>query len=252
MKNKKEFLTFLYHEAVDSLEDSGFQRSSAIPYKHKVSEFYDNVDIIASNAQPIITVRELLNYNQATLLTFDDGGKSSMIIADCLEQYNFKGHFFITTSMIGSPHFLTEAEILELHNRGHMIGSHSHSHPNVFKSLSYDAMLDEWKTSKSILENILSTPIDICSVPGGDASKETYLSAKDSGYKILFDSEPVLASRSMDGLLILGRICPKQGTSYQTVLNYCRRRGIRRAFLIRNLKNFVKVLISPVYLRMYR
>ncbi len=252
MKKKQRYLTFLYHEAVDNNEDSGFQRKSAIPYKHPVKEFRDNIDIIVANTSPIITIHGLSNHEHGTLLSFDDGGKSSILIADYLEQHNLRGHFFITTGMIGSPHFLNESQIAELHKKGHIIGSHSHSHPNVFKNLSYDMMMDEWTKSKQILERILNSPVDTCSIPGGDASKDSYRSAKESGYKILFDSEPCLTLRKYDDLLIMGRICPKQGTSYDTVRDLCHQKGIKKEILKRKIKNMIKTIISPIYTRIYK
>ena len=59
MKNNSKYLTFLYHEATDNPSDSGFQRNSALPYKHKVEEFYSNIDIIEKNRKNIITVDKL-------------------------------------------------------------------------------------------------------------------------------------------------------------------------------------------------
>jgi peptidoglycan/xylan/chitin deacetylase (PgdA/CDA1 family) len=251
MKNNSKYLTFLYHEATNNPSDSGFQRNSAIPYKHKVEEFYSNIDIIIKNRKNIITVDKLNTHNNATLLTFDDGGKSALLIAEHLEKYNLKGHFFITTSLIGDKYFLGKDEIIDLYNRGHIIGSHSHSHPNVFKSLDYDKMVFEWSRSKSILEDILNTKIKTCSIPGGDANSNSYLSAKECGYDFIFDSEPVLKTRNKDGIIILGRICPKAGTSLQRIEELCKLKGIKKLFYIRKIKNLFKILIFPLYSRIH-
>lgn len=40
--NKSKCLAFLYHEAIEYTNDSGFQRKSASPFKHKVEEFRQN------------------------------------------------------------------------------------------------------------------------------------------------------------------------------------------------------------------
>lgn len=251
MGNHK-YLTFLYHEAVDNPDESGFQRRSALPYKHKVQEFYDNIDIIVKNRKNIITVDKFSELSdEATLITFDDGGKSAMLIADYLDKKQIKGHFFITTSLINDPYFLSKEQVLNLHTRGHIIGSHSHSHPNVFKSLSYEKMLEEWSTSKKILEDILGTEIQSCSIPGGDANSNSYKSAKDAGYKYLFDSEPTLKVRTLDSLVIFGRICPKAGTDYQQILNFCQLKGIKKQRAIRKTKNLVKQIVFPVYSKIH-
>lgn len=251
MKNNSKYLTFLYHEATDNPSDSGFQRNSALPYKHKVEEFYSNIDIIEKNRKNIITVDKLNTHSNATLLTFDDGGKSALLIAEYLEKYNLKGHFFITTSLIGDKYFLGKDEIIDLHNRGHIIGSHSHSHPNVFKSLTYDKMVFEWSRSKSILEDLLNTKIKTCSIPGGDSNSNSYLSAKECGYDFIFDSEPTLKPRNKDGITVLGRICPKAGTNLQQIEEFCKLKGIKKQFYIRKIKNIIKISLFPLYSRIH-
>lgn len=251
MENNSKYLIFLYHEAVNNASDSGFQRESALPYKHKIEEFYANIDLIAKMRKDIITVDNLHKHLNATLLTFDDGGKSALLISKYLEKYNLRGHFFITTSLIGDKYFLSRDEILDLHKRGHIIGSHSHSHPNVFKSLSYTEMIHEWSESKHILEDILNTKVSICSIPGGDANANTYLSAQECGYEVIFDSEPTLKPRKINDLIVLGRICPKAGTKYKQIENFCELKGIRKQFYVRKIKNFTKDLIFPLYSKIH-
>lgn len=246
-----KYLTFLYHEVVDDPSESGFQRKSALPYKHKVQEYYDNIDIIVKNSNNITTINDLGGEEEVTLITFDDGGKSAMLAADYLEQNSIRGHFFITTSLIGDKFFLSEDQILELHKRGHIIGSHSHTHPNVFKSLSLKEMQHEWSESKAILERILGTEVTSCSIPGGDANRDAYISAKECGYKYIFDSEPIVKERKVDDALVLGRICPKTGTDYKQIKLYCSFKGIKAEALKRKTKNLIKTIAFPIYSKLY-
>ncbi|MDA8564732.1 polysaccharide deacetylase family protein [Schleiferiaceae bacterium] len=245
----KNVITFLYHEATDEPSSTGFQRSSALPYKHSVREFKRNIDVIVANTLKFSTVYNI--ESNSTLLTFDDGGKSALDIADYLDKKDIKGHFFITTGMIGDPCFLNEKEILDLHNRGHIIGSHSHNHPNVFKSLNKNQMLNEWTKSKSVLEGIIGEEILCCSVPGGDSSNETIRTAISSGYKIIFDSEPVLNIRKLDKSLILGRICPKSGTKISKVEAFSQGKGVRSEYLKRRIKVYIKTIIFPLYVKVH-
>lgn len=251
MTNNFKFLTFLYHDVVDKPSDSGFQRKSALPYKHKITEFQDNIDIIVSDSKPIISINELYLHNKAILLTFDDGGKSAILIADYLEKYNLKGHFFITTSLIGDKYFLKEHEVLELHQRGHIIGSHSHSHPNVFSSITYEEMMKEWSQSKCILEKIVKCNINSCSIPGGDANKNAYYSAKECGYKFIFNSEITTKPRRIEDVVILGRICPKQGTNYESIKGFIKFKGIRKEVILRLTKKIAKIILYPIYSKIY-
>ena len=64
------------------------------------------------------------------LLTFDDGGLSAYTpVATMLEENAWRGYFFVTTGCIGPPGFWNDRQIRELDKRGHVIGSHSCSHP---------------------------------------------------------------------------------------------------------------------------
>lgn len=254
MKNNKlQVLTFLYHEVVSAPEDSGFQRKSALPYKHGIEEFEENINIIVRNSEEITTIDKIEEYQgqKVTLLAFDDGGKSAMHIAEVLEKHHVRGHFFITTSLIGDKYFLDKKQIIDLHNRGHIIGSHSHLHPNVFKSLSHAEMLKEWSESKRILEEILKTTVDTCSIPGGDDNEDTYTSAYETGYKYIFNSDPTTKLTYHKDMMIIGRICPKTGTDYSKIESLSKYKGIKTERFKRVFKNTVKSLIFPIYSKIH-
>ena len=251
MQSKSRYLTFLYHEAVDNPNDSGFQRKGALPYKHGEKEFLNNIDIIVASEKKIITLKQLDSYNEAIMISFDDGGKSSMFIADYLEKHNICGHFFITTSLIGNKYFLNKEQIIDLHNRGHIIGSHSHTHPNVFKSLSYKEMLEEWIASKNILEDILDVEVTSCSVPGGDVNRDTYNSATECGYKYIFDSEPKVHLRKNGDSIIIGRICPNAGTNLEVIKNLANFKGITKQLFVRRFKTLIKTILFPIYSKVH-
>ena len=102
------------------------------------------------------------------------------------------GHFFITTNMIGSPRFVSADDLRDLRRRGHVVGSHSHTHPAVFRCLTEAEMLREWQTSCQTLSAILQEPITTASVPGGDMNRMTADTAARAGIRSLFTSEMTL------------------------------------------------------------
>lgn len=241
-----KIVTFLYHEATDNPSDSGFQRASALPYKHPRREFVDNLDAILRAGLPVITANDLAEVKgQALMLTFDDGGKSAMYIAEELDKRGVKGHFFITTGMIDDPCFVNKKDIVDLHRRGHVIGSHSHNHPRVFRSLTFQGMLEEWSTSKAVLEEITGGEIASCSVPGGHADGNTYLSAAQCGIRQLFDSEPTFHLRRQKDLLIIGRVCPRPGAGRRKIDDLVHFKGFGKARAMRFLKKVVKRALHP-------
>src|SRR5204862_125604 len=75
---------------------------------------------------------------------------------------------------------------------GHVVGTHSHTHPDIFRRLPRELMTTEWRVSRAILEALLGEPCIAASVPGGDISHVVLESAGDAGIRYLFTSEPLL------------------------------------------------------------
>src|SRR5205823_4330182 len=96
---------------------------------------------------------------RTAVITFDDGGRSAMAAADMLEARGRIGHFFITTNYIGTRGFLTEEQIRELAARGHVLGSHSCSHPLRMGHCSWPQLLNEWTRSRSILSGVIGVEV---------------------------------------------------------------------------------------------
>jgi peptidoglycan/xylan/chitin deacetylase (PgdA/CDA1 family) len=140
------------------------------------------------------------------LLTFDDGSAGChQYAAPALEAMGWRGYFFITTDWIGRPGIMNALQIAELHRRGHVIGSHSASHPERMSQLPWAALLDEWQTSRRVLEAITGAPVAAASVPGGYSSPEVIRAAAAAGIRLLFTSKPACTSRTVDGCRVCGR-----------------------------------------------
>jgi len=90
----------------------------------------------------------------AIAFNFDDGLSSAMIAADILEQYGGKGTFNIISGAVNGVGYLTNSQILDLHNRGHEITSHSTS-ATVLNGLSVTDMDLALRNSQSAIANII-------------------------------------------------------------------------------------------------
>src|SRR5207247_10334893 len=120
--------------------------------------------------------------NPGPLLTFDDGGVSAYShIADELEERGWRGYFFIATNWIGKPGFLTSSQIREIRARGHIIGSHSCSHPARMSHHTLGDIIHEWSRSSAVLADILGQQILTASVPGGYYSEKVARAAAIAG-----------------------------------------------------------------------
>jgi len=244
--------SFCYHDVTDDVGQSGFQRNSAVPYKLGVQPFRHHLDHIAEarHTPALVTSLDLAGPGRHVLLTFDDGGKSALVAGDELSRRGWKGHFFITTGYIGHRTFLDASEIRELRRAGHLVGSHSHTHPDIYRDLDYDRMLVEWRQSCDILSQILGEPCLAGAVPGGDTSRTVLRSAGQSGLRYLFTSEPCLTPHVMGGCWILGRHCPKASTSPDEIAQLAQFHGWAPKLLVRRLKGLARLSVPSLY-RLY-
>jgi len=154
------------------------------------------------------------------LLTFDDGGSGALLAAQVIEAQGWRGHFFITTDRIGTPGFLSADDIRGLDRRGHVIGSHSATHPSLMATLSPAAILEEWRQSVRALTEILGRPVNAASVPTGSFSRQVAAAAAQASIRYLFTSEPTPEIRTVDGVRIFGRYCAKQSTPPDRVVDW--------------------------------
>jgi peptidoglycan/xylan/chitin deacetylase (PgdA/CDA1 family) len=210
---------YLYHDVTEDDTSSGFQNPVAYEYTHRIDHFTSDLDAILAS-MPSTTVApkpemsaELPSSNDLLLFTFDDGGASAMDIADIIEERDLRGYFFMTTSRIGSPEFLSKEQLRELVARGHVVGTHTHAHSCPFSRLPYDRVLEEWTLSKNILEEILGRAVLTGSIPGGAMNQNTFRAAHEAGLRLLFTSRPTHNVSYYKELSILGRMCPKRTTS---------------------------------------
>jgi peptidoglycan/xylan/chitin deacetylase (PgdA/CDA1 family) len=185
------------------------------------------------------------------LLTFDDGGSSAMLIADLLEEHGWRGHFFVATDFMGTRGFCTPSELRDLHDRGHVIGSHSCSHPLRMAACDDVQLRREWSGSVKVLADVLGSAVVSASVPGGAFSSRVATFAEQAGIRTLFNSEPVQRPHRVGKCLVLGRYTLRQDSPADAALALVRSASSarRRQWIVWNAKKVAKVLGASAYLR---
>lgn len=219
--------TLLYHDVVEKAdpESSGFGGPGAAVYKLDAELFDRHLSAIAARVKSAPVRVDSVDPGRAGglpwMITFDDGGSSAIDpIMPLLGQRSWPGHFLVTASRIGKPGFLDGAELRELFAAGHVIGSHSWSHPPRFSALDQGRMLDEWRRSKAALEDQIGSEVVVASVPGGFYSDAVARAAAVAGIRYLFTSEPVLRTRIVSGCRVLGRFSLRRSSAARLAASF--------------------------------
>ncbi len=250
--------TLIYHDVVaaERADESGFLGADAAHYKLSPRSFDEHLRALReAGVRPIRDLGEVGSSAKAALLTFDDGGSSALTeTAPKLEAEGLRGVFLITTDRIGTPSFVTAEDVRELDRRGHIVGTHSASHPDRFSFLTPEAMEKEWRTSMRALEEILGKPTKVASVPGGYYSRAVGASAAAVGLEVLFNSEPTSRWSRVGSTWIAGRYSVTRKTSPKLAAALARG-GLRATLEQRatwEAKKVVKAALGTVWLEARR
>lgn len=255
-------ISLLFHDVyVDHPDESGFTSEAANRYKLPLSDFdaqLAGVEGVRSDSPILATAMGRLGDDAAPagaspfLVTVDDGGTAYHTwIADRLERIGWRGHCFVSTDGIGRRGFLSGDQVRDLARRGHVIGSHSASHPFRFNALPFSEIVSEWSRSRAVLEDIVGCRIDVGSVPGGYFSPAVARAARDAGFRVLFTSEPVTRVSDDGGLLIVGRFTIRHGHPRDRARRLVSAPAWTRSleWASWNAKGLVKPLLGPSYVR---
>lgn len=219
-------VTLLYHDIVASdFDESGFPGRDAARYKLRYDEFDQHLAAIrAADVATPGSASDIVSDSEERLLLFtvDDGGVSALAIADRIERLGWRGQFFVTTARIGTRAFLARADIRDLGARGHVIGSHSHTHPYRISELPAAELDREWRHSIGILSDICGEPVATASVPGGFYAPRVAHAAQSAGVRVLFTSEPTTHVESVGACAVVGRFTIYRGMGPVAAANLAR------------------------------
>ena len=197
----------MYHDVVEGSPDI---------YSVSPNRFREHLEQIGrAVGRPPAPVDQLRD--REWLITFDDGGASALVAGEELARRSWRGHFFVATDLIGRPGYLDWDGVRAVAAMGHVIGSHSCSHPDRMAACTWDQLMDEWSGSAAILAQELGQPITTASVPGGLYSRSVGRAAAEAGFTSLFTSLPSQRLRSLDGCRLIGRYAVRSDTAADEV-----------------------------------
>jgi len=242
----------LYHDVAPREEwhTTGFDGGDAAVYKFDPAAFDQHLAALARIGRAPALITSALA--DSWLLTFDDGGASALrYIAPALEARGWRGHFFMTMGRLGTPEFLDASAIQELNRRGHIVGSHTVTHPLRMSSCSPEQLRREWADSGDMLADILHARPTVASVPGGAFSSLVAEMAGEAGIRLLFTSEPTARTWQVGPVRCIGRFTLWGGMPPAAAYACATGRGAWpvRQRVTWETKKLAKAMLGPAYLR---
>lgn len=219
---RKQVPILCYHQIRDwKAKDSKSAKDYIVP----IADFKAQMKMLADSGYTTILPDELFNYlNYGTklpekpiMLTFDDTDLDQYTVAAPeMKKYGFKGVFFIMTVSLGRPNYMSRAQVKELSDDGHVIGSHTWDHHNVKKYQGDDWVTQIEKPTKT-LQEITGKEVKYFAYPFGLWNKEAIPELKKRGFSSAF----ILAERrdDQDPLFTIRRIIASGYWSPKTLHN---------------------------------
>jgi len=163
------------------------------------------------------------------------GGDELTKMLDILDEHNVQASIFFEGRYANNNRDL----VLDVFNRGHIIGNHSYSHPANWLDLSYDNFEEEIVLTNEIIADITGEETTFFAPPAGAFTDDTIQAAYDQGmYTVLWSAdsidwrgEPasVLVERVMDritpGGLILTHPKPETVIALPEIIEQVRGEG---------------------------
>jgi peptidoglycan/xylan/chitin deacetylase (PgdA/CDA1 family) len=156
--------------------------------------FAEQMKMLADSGFHTISADQLYAYlttgaalpSKPVMLTFDDTDLPQYTIAKpTMEKYGFKGLFFIMTVSLGRPNYMSRAQVKELSDAGHEIGSHTWDHKNIKKFTDADWAVQIDKPTKT-LETITGKHIKYFAYPFGLWDETSIAPLKAHGFEAAF------------------------------------------------------------------
>jgi peptidoglycan/xylan/chitin deacetylase (PgdA/CDA1 family) len=156
-------------------------------------QFEEQMALLSERADTrVVTADDIFNKAEddakKIVITFDDGYIGNYLFAfGILERYGFKATFFITVDDVSKDRYMSWEQLSVLHKNGHLIQSHTMTHPMLGES-DEKRITYELEASKKVIEDKIGAPVKYLSLPYGSSDERVTTIAKEIGYKAIFTS----------------------------------------------------------------
>jgi peptidoglycan-N-acetylglucosamine deacetylase len=143
-----------------------------------LSIFYNHQNVsVFFNGHRELPIYSVNTKEKKIALTFDVGDESTIKILNLLDKYNIKATFFLVGSWIDRYH----EEVKEIDKRGHEIGNHSNTHPDMTKLSSSEIVKDISINDAKVLSLTSKIPV-LFRCPSGAYNNSVIETVKTTGH----------------------------------------------------------------------
>ena len=158
--------------------DPSLMIGSSIPYEGDSEEFRQYRIYRGNENSPYVGL----------LINVAWGGEELSKMLDILDEHNVAASIFFEGKYANVNHDL----VLDVFNRGHIVGNHSYSHPVDWLTFSYDGFEEEIIRTNEVLSSVIGEEIIFFAPPGGAFTDDTIRAAYDQGmYTILWSADTI-------------------------------------------------------------
>lgn len=192
---------FVYSSVLDGgLENLEVYRKFRTKYFAKIDDFYDRFFLAVKDSIYNGDVEMAMNYySHASWKHFPFYSRNDTkfrYIRDTVlgpQKYNQLMHTIMSDFNINMAEFTSDLwmkseHVREIHNKGHVVGLHSHTHPTAIAKLSVVEQEKEYQTNFEYLCSILDENPKVVSHPCNSYSKETLSILRKLGVELGFRS----------------------------------------------------------------
>jgi peptidoglycan/xylan/chitin deacetylase (PgdA/CDA1 family) len=222
-------LWLMYHDVYTQL-DSEVPRTAAM-YHVSRNSFASQMQMVQESGLRVVRPLEAQEAGpgQALVITFDDGWTGAFRNAvPVLKTHSYPAVIFVTRDFVGRKGFCNPTMLREAAQAGAEIGVHGTTH-RMLSALSDEEIFSEFSVCKDFLEQAISAPVRLASLPGGDVNDRIIAGARKAGLKCLCTSQPGVNSNRTSSFR-LRRIAIRENTDSQTMKRFCHLAAGREVF----------------------
>ena len=242
----RSFIIYLMYHELELPErpvcrfESGYTR-----YVLRERDFREQMEYLKTAGFKGRSVGEALTFPQGSniALTFDDGSETDLIaVAPILQQVGFGATFYITAGWLETRGYLSTSQLRELNAQGFEIGCHSMTHAFV-PDLDEAGLKREIGEAKTNLEQIVGSPVEHFSCPGGRYNHRVASVARLAGYRTVATSRIQANSPDTD-VFALGRVPILRDLPIEDFARICSGEALRQLRAQSAVRNAMKHLLG--------